>query len=96
MLEHLTELFLEDEGLTDGLSDEDASELLGWLVGVAEDLEADSGEMPQRYVSQLKRLGHEIARMSRRYSIPIHELIDLVELVWEEPGEGSSPRPMQA
>jgi len=45
MLERLTELLLEDEALTDGLSDEDASELLGWLIGIVEDLEAEPGEV---------------------------------------------------
>ncbi len=96
MLERLTELLLEDEALTDGLSDEDASELLGWLIGIVEDLEAEPGEVSQQYVSQLKRLGHEITCISRRYGVPVEELIDLIELAWEEPGEESSPKPMQA
>ncbi|WP_337868050.1 hypothetical protein [Meiothermus sp.] len=96
MVERLTEQFLEDEALTDGLSDEDASELVGWLVGIVEDLEAESNGMPERYVSQLKRLGHELARIARQYAVPIEELIDLIETAWEEPGEGQSPKPMQA
>ncbi|GIW23918.1 hypothetical protein [Meiothermus sp.] len=96
MVERLTEQLLEDEALTEGLTDEDASELLGWLIGIVEDLEAESSEPPDRYVNQIKRLGHEIARVARRYKVPIEELIDLVELAWEEPGEGSSPKPMQA
>ncbi len=96
MLERLTEQFLEDEALTDGLSDEDASELVGWLIGIVEDLEAESSEMPEQYVGQLKRLGHELARIARRYSVPIEELIDLVEVAWEEPGQEQSPKPMQA
>lgn len=96
MLERLTEQFLEDEALTDGLSDEDASELIGWLIGIAEDLETESSEMPEQYVGQLKRLGHELARIARRYSVPIEELIDLIEIAWEEPGQEQSPKPMQA
>jgi hypothetical protein len=96
MVQRLTEQLLEDEALTDGLSDEDASELVGWLIGIVEDLEAEFIEMPEQYVGQLKRLGHELARIARRYSVPIEELIDLIELAWEEPGEGQSPKPMQA
>ncbi|AWR86966.1 hypothetical protein [Meiothermus taiwanensis] len=96
MLERLTELLLEDEALTDGLSDEEASELVGWLIGVVEDLEDESGEVPQRYIAQLKRLGHEIARIARRYRVPVPELIDLVEQVWEEPSEEPASKPMQA
>ncbi|MBO1437098.1 hypothetical protein [Meiothermus sp. CFH 77666] len=96
MLERLTEQFLEDEALTDGLSDEDASELLGWLIGIAEDLEAESSVTSEQYVGQLKRLGRELARMARRYGVPIEELIDLIELAWEEPGQEQSPQPMQA
>ncbi len=95
MVERLAEQFLEDEALTDGLSDEDASELVGWLIGIVEDLEAESREMPEKYVSQLKRLGHELARVARRYGVPIEVLIDLIEMAWEEPGE-ESPKPMQA
>ena len=33
------ELFWEDEGLTEGLTDEEAQFLLGWLMDVAEDLD---------------------------------------------------------
>lgn len=96
MYERLTELLLEDEALTDGLSDEDASELIGWLIGIVEDLEDESEEIPQQYLSQLKRVGYEIARIARRYGVPVQELIDLVEQVWEDPSGDSSPRPMQA
>lgn len=96
MYERLTELLLEDEALTDGLSDEDASELIGWLIGIVEDLEDESDEIPQQYLSQLKRIGHEIARIARRYGVPVQELIDLVEQVWEDPDGEPSPRPMQA
>ncbi|WP_299428245.1 hypothetical protein [uncultured Meiothermus sp.] len=96
MVEQLTEQILEDEALTDGLSDEDASELVGWLIGVVEDLEAESSGRSEQYVGQLKRLGHELARVARRYGVPIEELIDLIEAAWEEPGDEHSPRPMQA
>ncbi|MCS7068792.1 MAG: hypothetical protein N2Z75_04315 [Meiothermus sp.] len=96
MLERLTEQLLEDEGLTDGLSDEEASELVGWLIGIVEDLEAESGELSEQYVGQLRRLGHELARVARRYGVPVEELIDLIELAWEEPGQEQSPKPMQA
>lgn len=96
MLERLTEQFLEDEALTEGLSDEEAGTLLGWLIGVAEDLEAQSQESAQGLVGQLKRLGRQITRISRRYAVPVDELIDLVELAWEEPGEDPPARPMQA
>lgn len=96
MVERLTEQFLEDEALTDGLSDQEASELVGWLIGIVEDLEAESSEIPEQYLGQLKRLGHELARVARRYNVPIDELIDLVEAAWEEPGQEPSPKPMQA
>ncbi len=96
MVERLTEQFLEDEALTDGLSDQDASELVGWLIGIVEDLEAESSEAPEQYVGQLKRLGHELARVARRYGVPVEELIDLIEMAWEEPGEEPSRKPMQA
>jgi len=96
MLERLTEQFLEDEALTDGLTDQDASELLGWLIGIAEDLEPELDESPEQVVGLLKRLGHELARIARRYQVPVEELIDLVEIAWEEPGREPSPKPMQA
>ncbi len=96
MVERLTEQLLEDEALTDGLSDEEAGELIGWLIGVLEDLEADSAGATEKYVGHLRQLGHEMARIARRYAVPIEELIELVETAWEEPGEASVPRPMQA
>lgn len=103
MLERLTEQFLEDEALTAGLSDEDASELVGWLIGIAEDLQAQSAgdslsdpRLGERYLAQLKRLGGEIARLSRKHRIPVEELVDLIELAWEEPGQEGGTRPMQA
>ncbi|GEM87543.1 hypothetical protein [Meiothermus granaticius] len=99
MLERLTEQFLEDETLTAGLSEEDASELVGWLLGIAEDLEeqTSAGEGGfEHYLAQLKRLGAQVARLSRRYKIPVEELVDLIELAWEEPGEPGGSRPMQA
>jgi hypothetical protein len=96
MVERLTEQFLEDEALTDGLTDEEASELVGWLIGIAEDLEAERNQVPEQYLGQLKRLGRELARVARRYKVPMDELIDLVEAAWEEPGPEPSPKPMQA
>lgn len=90
MLDRLTEQLLEDEALTDGLSDEDASELLGWLVGIAEELESTV------YLPQLKRLGHEVARLARKYRIPVDDLIELIEIAWEEPGQEGGTKPMQA
>ncbi|RDI95687.1 hypothetical protein DV704_05265 [Meiothermus sp. QL-1] len=93
MLERLTEQFLEDEALTEGLSDEEAGELLGWLIGVVEDLEA-SEEASERLVAQMRRLGREMARIARRYRVPVEELIELVELAWE--GEDPAAHPMQA
>jgi hypothetical protein len=98
MLERLTEQFLEDETLTAGLSDEDASELVGWLIGIAEDLEEQASAEGgfEGYLAQLKRLGGQVARLSRKYRIPVEELVDLIELAWEEPGEQGGPRPMQA
>jgi len=99
MIERLTEMLLEDEALTDGLTDQDASELLNWLIGMLEDLEAELGEEPQRhqqYVAHLRRLGHEITHISRSYGVPVEELIDLIELAWREPGEELSQKPMRA
>ncbi|RMH58310.1 MAG: hypothetical protein D6684_01160 [Deinococcus-Thermus bacterium] len=96
MLERLTEQFLEDEALTEGLSDEEAGVLLGWLIGVLEDLEAHAQASAEGLVGQLKRLGRQITRLSRCYGVPVDELIDLVELAWEEPGDEPSARPMQA
>lgn len=91
MLDRLTEQLLEDEALTDGLSDEDASELLGWLVGIAEELESNTVYLPQ-----LKRLGHEVARLARKYRVPVDDLIELIEIAWEEPGQEGGTKPMQA
>jgi len=96
MVEELTEQFLEDEALTDGLTDKDASLLVGWLISIVEDLEDESSKVNEQYVGQLKRLGHELAGVARRYGVPIEVLIDLIELAWEDPGDEQSPRPMQA
>jgi hypothetical protein len=96
MVERLTEQFLEDEALTDGLSDEEASELVGWLIGIVEDLEAERSQVPEQYLGQLKRLGRELARIARRYKVPMDELIDLIEAAWEEPDQEPFPKPMQA
>ncbi|MER3450881.1 MAG: hypothetical protein C4300_01015 [Thermus sp.] len=76
-MENYAELFLTDEALTDGLTDEEARELLSWLLGLAE--EADEAHLPH-----LKRLGQEVARLSREYGVPVDEVIALVELAWGE------------
>ncbi|MBF6593517.1 MAG: hypothetical protein IVW51_03590 [Thermaceae bacterium] len=100
MLERLTEQFLEDEVLIAGLSDEDASELVGWLIGIAEDLETQSEpsepRLQERYLAQLKRLGYQVAGLNRKYHIPVEELVDLIELAWEEPDQEQGTRPIQA
>lgn len=79
MPDSIAERFLEDEGLSEGLTDQQAHELLDWLISIAEDL----GE--PAYISQLQRIGREIAKISRDYGIPVETLIDLVELAWEDP-----------
>ena len=96
MQERLAEQFIEDETLTAGLSDEDASELVGWLAGIAEELEEQNNPLRQQYVAQLKRLGHEVSRLARRHKIPVETLIDLIELAWEEPEENRETKPIQA
>ena len=72
------ELFWEDEGLTEGLTDEEAQFLLGWLMDVAEDLDP-------AHLAQLRRLGREITRLARDYGVPVGELVQLVELAWSDP-----------
>lgn len=91
----MAEQIIEDEALTDGLSDEDASELVSWLLDIAEDFSAEPGVLRDRYLAQLKRLGREVARISRKHHVPVEALIDLVEIAWEEPDE-SDTKPMQA
>lgn len=71
------EYFLTDEALTEGLTDEEARELLSWLLDLAE--ETDEAHLPH-----LKQLGQEVARLSRDYGVPVDELIALVELAWGE------------
>ena len=73
------EQIIEDERLTEGLGEDDAQELVGWMLGMAEELE----EAPQ-HLQLLFRLGYSIAAMVRRYGIPSEDLIDLVELAWED------------
>ncbi|WP_117237828.1 hypothetical protein [Thermus sediminis] len=82
MREDPARLLLEDEALTDGLTDEEAQVLLDWLLGMIED-------MDPAQLSHLRRLGHGITRLSRDYGVPVGDLIGLVELAWggdEMPG----------
>lgn len=80
MLQNPDELFLEDEALTDGLTDEEAKTLLAWLLEMAQ-------EAGPSHLYHLRRLGREITRLSRDYRVPVEELIGLVELAWSD-GEG--------
>lgn len=77
MREDPAQLLLEDEALTDGLTDEEAEALLAWLMDLAK--EADPAQF-----AHLRRLGHEIGRLARDYGVPVEELIRLVELSWGE------------
>lgn len=105
MVNRIAEKLLEDEGLTEGLSDEQAQELLSWLMEIAEELAAqqsseaslsrDSSEAGGP-IAQLHRLGREMARLSRSFNVPIEELIDLVELAWEDPEAPPTPPAMRA
>ncbi len=95
MVNRIAERLLEDEGLTVGLSDEQAQELLGWLMEIAEDLESGPAEAGGP-MAQLQRLGREMARLSRSFKVPIEELIDLVELAWEDPEAPPTPPAMRA
>lgn len=105
MVNRIAEKLLEDEGLTEGLSDEQAQELLSWLMEIAEELAAqqsseaslsrDSSEAGGP-MAQLHRLGREMARLSRSFNVPIEELIDLVELAWEDPEAQPTPPAMRA
>lgn len=63
---HPAEVFFEDETLTEGLTDDEARDLLAWLVGLADEME---GEDPA-YIEQLKRLGRHLARLSARWGVP--------------------------
>ncbi|APD09332.1 MULTISPECIES: hypothetical protein [Thermus] len=81
MREDPAHLLLEDEALTDGLTDEEAETLLSWLLDLAQ-------EASPAQLAHLRRLGHEITRLSRDYGVPVEELIGLVELSW---GEGEPP-----
>ena len=88
------EEILEDETITEGLPDDEAGILLGWLISMVEEIE----EGDPAYLEQLKRLGRHLARISSIWGVPVNNLIELVELAWEDPGEPSSrqPRPMRA
>ncbi|MGC8876646.1 hypothetical protein [Thermus sp.] len=77
MREDPAHLLLEDEALTDGLTDEEAETLLSWLLGLAQ-------EAGPAQLAHLRRLGHEITRLSRDYGVPVEDLIALVELAWSE------------
>lgn len=77
MREDPAHVLLEDEALTDGLSDEEAETLLSWLLDLAH-------EATPAQLSHLRRLGHEITRLSRDYGVPVEDLIGLVELAWGE------------
>lgn len=96
VIDRLAQQIIEDDALTEGLSEEDASELVSWLIDIAEDFSGEPGVLRERYMGQLKRLGREVARLSRKHHIPVESLIDLIELAWEEPEGGSDNRPMQA
>ena len=78
MMRDPRELFWEDEGLTEGLTDEEAQFLLGWLMDVAEDLDP-------AHLAHLRRLGREITRLARDYGGPVGALVQLVELAWSDP-----------
>ncbi|AFV76915.1 hypothetical protein YIM1640_17130 [Thermus oshimai] len=69
---------MEDEALTDGLTDEEAQALLSWLRDLAE-------EVDPSHLAHLRRLGHEVARLARDYGVPVEDLIGLLELAWEAP-----------
>jgi hypothetical protein len=75
MREDPAHLLLEDEALTEGLTDEEAQVLLSWLLDLAKD--ADPAQL-----AHLRRLGHEITRLSRDHGVPVEEVIGLVELAW--------------
>ncbi len=90
---HPAEAILEDETITEGLPDREAGELLAWLVGLADEMD----EEDQAYIQHLRRLGRQLARISSRWGVPVTDLIDLVEIAWEDPGEPArAPRPMRA
>ena len=91
---HPAEVFFEDETLTEGLTDDEARDLLAWLVGLADEMEGED----LAYIEQLKRLGRHLARLSARWGVPVGDLIDLVEIAWEDPDQpqGRPPRPMRA
>lgn len=85
MLDNLAERFLEDEALSEGLTDQQAHELVDWLISIAREL----GE--PAYVPQLQQIGREIAKISRDYGVPVETLIELVEMAWEDPDAPPGP-----
>jgi len=93
-MRHLADELFEDETLTEGLTDEEARSLLTWLVDLAHEAEDED----PAYVQQLRRLGRQLARISARWGVPVEDLIDLVEIAWEDPDQpqGRPPKPVRA
>ncbi len=90
-LERLIDEILEDEALTQGLSESEAQELLTWLVGLLEEGEDEQDG------AHVRALGKRIAKLAARYRVPVEELIELVELAWGELPQGESEdRPLLA
>jgi len=75
-LERLIDQLLEDEALTQGLSESEAQELLSWLIALLEESE------DERDGAQVRALGKRIAQLATRFGVPVEELIELVELAW--------------
>ncbi len=91
MLENLIEELLEDEALTQGLSESDAQELLTWLISL---LEEDETERGGHYV---RVLGKQVAKLAKSHNLPVHELIELVELAWQDTAVSlETPSPLEA
>ncbi len=90
-LERLIDELLEDETLTQELSEADAQELLSWLIALLEE-GAD-----ERDGVHVRELGKRIARISVRYQLPVEELIELIELAWGDlPQDEDGDRPLFA
>jgi len=77
-LEKLIDQLLDDESLTQGLSEGEAQELLSWLIALLEESESEAEG------AQVRALGKRIAALAARYRVPVEELIELVELAWDE------------
>ena len=91
---NLAEMLLEDETITEGLPDNEAGILLGWLLSLVDEIEGED----LIYLEQLKQLGRRIARISGIWGVPVNNLIELIEIAWEEPGTDSERqlRPVKA